>query len=240
MKTIKITGLMALLLMVFATTSCVEDIFVEGNGHVRTENRFASGFDKVTSSGDFEVIVMPGSRYSVEVTAESNLLPYIETDVVGNTLKIHTRGLYSLRESEPIEIYITTPVLNGLTLSGSGFIQTGSFVSDDFYVALSGSGDIDALVSADRIKANVSGSGTILLEGDAFESEFVISGSGKIKSFDLEQDHCEAVISGSGNMYVNVYETIEARISGSGNVFYINFPVIHTSISGSGRVIDKN
>lgn len=240
MKTIRITGLLALLMLVLITTSCVEDIFVEGNGHVRTENRYASGFDKVTSSGDFEITIVPGERYSVEVTAESNLLPYIETDVVGNTLKIHTRGLYSLRESEPIEVYITTPVLNGLTLSGSGFIQTGSFISDDFYLAISGSGDIDALVTADFVKANVSGSGTIILEGDAYESEFVISGSGRIKAFNLEQDHCEAVISGSGNMYVNVYETIDARISGSGNVYYINYPVIHTSTSGSGRVIDKN
>jgi hypothetical protein len=148
--------------------------------------------------------------------------------------------MYSLRVNDPIEIYITTPVLNGVTLSGSGLIETGRFPSDDFRITLSGSGNIDTQISADKMKANVSGSGTIYIEGDAFESEFVISGSGIIKSYDLEQNICQAIISGSGDMYVNVSEAIDARISGSGRVNYINYPVVHTSISGSGRVVDKN
>ncbi|MBA4410296.1 MAG: head GIN domain-containing protein [Bacteroidota bacterium] len=240
MKTTKIFYLFSLGLILFGLNSCIEDIFIEGNGISRTESRSASGFDQISSSGDFLVTVLPGSKYSVEVTAETNLLPYIETDVVGNTLKIRTQGLYSLRDHDPIEIYITTPVLNGITLSGSGLIETGSFSSDDFRMTLSGSGDIDTQISADKIKANVSGSGTIYIEGDAFESEFVISGSGKIKSYDLEQNICQAIISGSGDMYVNVSEIIDARISGSGKVNYINYPVVHTSISGTGKVVDRN
>jgi hypothetical protein len=240
MKTIKLTLLLSFALLLFGLNSCVEDIFVEGNGIPRTESRWVSGFDQIASSGDFIVTVVPGNKCSVEVTADSNLLPYIETDVVGNTLKIRTQGLYSLREHDPIEIYITTPVLSGITLSGSGRIETGSFSGDEFRVTLSGSGDIDSQISADQIKANVSGSGTIYLQGDAFETEFIVSGSGKIKSYDLEQSVCKAVISGSGDMFVNVTETLDAHISGSGRINYINNPVVHTSISGSGKVVDRN
>jgi hypothetical protein len=200
----------------------------------------ASGFKEIASSGDFNVTVTYGRTYSVEVSAESNLLSYIETDIVGNTLKIRTRGLHSLRQNYPIEVFITTPVLNGLSLSGSGLIETDSFISDNFTVSLSGSGDIDSFVSADVVKANVSGSGTIYLEGDTNDSEFVISGSGKIKSFNLPQLNCRAVISGSGDMFVNASRTLDAHISGSGRVFYMNYPVIHTSISGSGGVVEKN
>jgi hypothetical protein len=240
MKTIKITTLFLFCLMLFGLNSCIEDIFIEGNGISRTESRSVSRFDQITSGGDFLVTVMPGTHYSVEVTADSNLLPYIETDVVGNTLKIRTQGLYSLRSHDPIEIYITTPVLSGVTLSGSGLIETGSFSGPDFRITLSGSGDIDTQISADRVKASVSGSGTIYIAGDALETEFAISGSGKIKSYDLEQNDCQATISGSGDMFVNAYETIDARISGSGKVNYINYPVIHTSISGSGKVVDRN
>jgi hypothetical protein len=240
MKTIKTPLLIALFALLIGTSSCVDDIFLEGNGIVETEFRRASGFDAVSSSGDFDVTIVPGDEYSVEITAESNLLSYIETDVVGNTLKIRTRGMYSLRDHRTIEIYITTPVLNGVALSGSGIIKTGSFLSDDFRVTLSGSGDIDTQISSETLKANVSGSGSIFIEGDTFESEFVISGSGKIKSYDLEQNVCQATISGSGDMYVNVSEAIDAHISGSGRVYYINYPVVYTSISGSGGVVDKN
>ena len=240
MKTIKTPLLIALFALLIGTSSCVDDIFLEGNGIMETEFRRASGFDAVSSSGDFDVTIVPGDKYSVEITAESNLLSYIETDVVGNTLKIRTRGLYSLRDHRTIEIYITTPVLNGVALSGSGIIKTGSFMSDNFRVTLSGSGDIDTQISSETLKANVSGSGSIFIEGDTFESEFVISGSGKIKSYNLEQNICQATISGSGDMYVNVSEAIDAHISGSGRVYYINYPVVHTSISGSGGVVDKN
>lgn len=218
----------------------MDDIFLEGNKDVRSEFRAASGFKEIALSGDFKVIVKPGDEYSIEVSAESNLLSFIETDVVDSTLKIRTSGLHSFIKNYPIQIFITTPALNGLSLSGSGLLKTGRFLSDNFKIALSGSGDIETQVNTDKIKANVSGSGTILLEGNARESEFVVSGSGKIKSYDMIQKNCDALISGSGNMYVNVSEIINARILGSGMVYYTNHPIIHTSISGSGGVIDKN
>jgi hypothetical protein len=71
-------------------------------------------------------------------------------------------------------------------------------------------------------------------------TDFVISGSGKIKSYKLEQQNCKAAISGSGDMYVNASRAIDASISGSGRVYFINHPLIHTSVSGSGCVVDKN
>lgn len=224
------------------TTSCVDDFFVEGNGSYRTETRMASGFNEVYSGGDFNVTILPGDEYSVEVSAESNLLSYIETDVVDNRLKVRTRGMYSLIEHRPIEVFVTMPELKGLSQSGSGKITTGAFdcSGDNFHLNVSGSGDIDTKIVADEVEAHISGSGTIYVQGDAPETNFVISGSGKIKAYDLVQDNCVATISGSGDMFVNVSNTINAKISGSGRVYYINHPAIHTSISGSGRVIDKN
>ena len=240
MKTTKIQFITALFVLLLGTSSCLDEMFIEGNGISRTETRNAEGFNQISSSGDFTVTVMPGNFYSVEITAESNLLPYISTNVDGKTLKIRTTGIHSLRQTEPIEIFITTPVLNGLTLSGSGLIETGSFLSSDFDVSVSGSGDIKAIISSDKVRANISGSGTIYMEGDALNTNFVISGSGKIKSYNLLQDQCQAVISGSGDMYVNASQFIDARISGSGRVYFVNHPIVHTSISGSGDVVDKN
>lgn len=240
MKTTKIQIFSALFVLLFGTSSCIDEMFIEGNGISRTETRNAEGFNHVSSSGDFTVTVMPGNSYSVEITAESNLLPYISTNVDGKTLKIRTTGIHSLRQNEPIEIYITTPVLNGLSLSGSGLIETGSFLSTDFDLSVSGLGDIKTKISSNKIKANVSGSGTIFIEGDAINTNFVISGSGKIRTYNLLQEQCEAVISGSGDMYVNASQLIDARISGSGRVYFISHPVIRTSISGSGDVVDKN
>ncbi len=240
MKTTKIQIFTALFVLLLGTSCCLDELFIEGNGISRTETRNAEGFNQISSNGDFTVTVMPGNFYSLEITAESNLLPYISTNVDGKTLKIRTTGIHSLRQNEPIKIFITTPVLSGLSLSGSGLIETGSFTSTDFDLSVSGSGDIKTIISTDKITANVSGSGTINIEGDAINTNFVISGSGKIKTYKLLQEQCQAAISGSGDMYVNASQLIDARISGSGKVYFVNHPAIHTSISGSGDVVDKN
>src|SRR5690606_13912810 len=116
------------------TISCEEDVFVEGNLDVQTESRRAAGFEEIASNGDFNVTVRSGDAYSVEVRAESNLLSYIETDVVDNTLKIRTRGVRRLEKNYPIDVFITTPVLKGLAISASGMITTDPFTSSLFRI----------------------------------------------------------------------------------------------------------
>ncbi|HKJ40886.1 MAG TPA: DUF2807 domain-containing protein, partial [Sunxiuqinia sp.] len=81
MKTKKLSYLTLLLFIAVGFNSCLEDFSVIGNGHSATETRGTSYFDEVKSSGSFEVFITPGDDYLVEVTAETNLLPYIITEV---------------------------------------------------------------------------------------------------------------------------------------------------------------
>lgn len=239
MKSVNIQVVSISLLLMISLNSCFDEIFIEGNGIKRSEFRMAEGFKEISSNGDFYITVIPSDKYSVEIIAESNLLPYIDAHVNGKTLKLKTQGISTLQENLPIEIIIHTPALSGLSLSGSGYIKTGYFNSDDFNVAVSGSGDINLKVSASEIKAAVSGSGIINIDGDCIDTDFVISGSGKIRAYDLLQKRCEAKISGSGDMYINASQSIDATISGSGRVYYLNNPTIKLSVSGSGGIVRK-
>ena len=227
-------------LILISMTGCLDEYFVSGNHSPATENRYARNFRSVASSGEFIVNIVPGDEYMVQVTAESNLLSYIETDVISNTLHIRTRNIYNLRNHEPMTVNIVCPELDGLRLSGSGVITSDYFATGDFDVIVSGSGKISADIDADRIDGNISGSGDIVLTGTAIETDFNISGSGKILSYDLVQEYCNVGVSGSGCMYVNVSKVLDATISGSGKVFYVNNPVVHTKISGSGEVVNRN
>lgn len=217
-----------------------KDIYLQGNKNPGKEVRELTGFDQIASSGDFKVMVKHGNRYSVEVKAESNLLPYIKTEVIDHLLIIKTQGFRTLLENSPIEVFITTPDLKALYLSGSGMIKTGRFESDQFRIILSGSGYIDTNISTEMMKAVVSGSGNIFLEGVAKVGRFAICGSGRIKSYETQQRNCEAVILGSGKIFLNTLETIDARITGSGRVMYINHPTVNKSIYGSGEVYNDN
>jgi len=239
MKTIKLIFFGAVALL-FATTSCIDDFTIRGNGIEATEGRITRDFDQVKSEGAFDVHITNGDEYEVVITAESNILPYIETDVVGNTLRLHIRGLHNVRNRLPMQVYITTPYIEGIKQSGSGIITTGYFETDDMDLVVSGSGSIETAFDALSVDALVSGSGRLIISGSAVDADFAVSGSGRIDAFDLPVRDCEARISGSGNVWTNVERYLDVTISGSGSVYYYGSPAIETHISGSGNVFREN
>lgn len=239
MKTINLLIISAVVLL-FSTTSCVDDLFISGNGIEASEARLTNHFSKVKSEGAFDVHISPGAEYDILIEAESNLIPYIETDVNGNTLRIHTRGLRNLNNSLPMKVFITTPFVENITQSGSGIITTGYFEGEHFDITLSGSGTIETAIDASSLHGIISGSGSVYISGGADDADFLVSGSGKLDAWDLSLRNCEATISGSGSMWVNAQRFLKANISGSGNVFYNGSPSIEKHISGSGNVIREN
>ena len=93
----------------------------------------------------------------------------------------------------------------------------GAFTTKEFSLGLSGSANAD-------------------LSGTAEKSEFHISGSGNIRSYDFSTQYCNASISGSGNVKVTVTKELSAHISGSGNVMIKGDGLIRDySASGSGK-----
>lgn len=227
--------LLALIILMLSTTGCMRER-IEGNYNVITEERNSQSFSEVSSNGSFRVVIIPDDETWVEVKAESNVVPYVETWSDGTTLTVEYRDGYNIHEHYTVEVFLHTPVLENIRLSGSGKVESGSFNSERAELHISGSGNIECAFVTDYLKANVSGSGNLIIDGVAENSNMKISGSGKIDALNLNQQFCEANISGSGNIMTSVNESLEAWISGSGCVYYLGDPSITTHISGSGKV----
>jgi hypothetical protein len=245
-----------LLLIVISTSGCRKYPRIEGNNQMESEKRVLVAFDKVKCEAFFNVYIRDDSIFSATVEAESNLIPHIRTIVNGNTLVIDTRE--NLRNNMPINIYVAGPTIHGAILSGSGMIQLDSIITDFMEIELSGSGKISGYIDATNTVAKISGSGDINLEnytnsmdarisgsgnldlfGTGANNKFTISGSGQIRSYSYEQGECEARISGSGDMFLNVIENLIVNISGSGSVYYIGDPSLSINITGSGNVFKQ-
>lgn len=227
-------------LLILAATSCIDRFVIEGNGIVNSETRGVVSFSKVKSSGNFEGYITHGNLPEVIVEAEQTILPHIETNVSGNTLYIDIPGWNTVINHRPMKVFVTTAALDGVSLSGSGFIEAEYFEAEMMDIFISGSGNIKADVNARYVEARVSGSGAITIVGNADNTKFNISGSGNIQSNNLACENCQSFISGSGNIRVYAVETLRADISGSGNVYYKGNPKIDFHISGSGKVINEN
>ena len=238
------------------SSGCSKYPKIVGNNQVETEQRQLVSFNKVDNEGTFNVYIRQDSIFSATVVAESNLIPHIRTIVSGNTLNIDTRE--NLQNNVPMDIYITTPIIQGAYLSGSGYVYLDSLDTDYLEVVLSGSGRMNGYTTTNQINTRISGSGNIDLEsytnicnpnisgsgdigltGESSSGSFTISGSGRINSYNFIQSDCIAKISGSGDMYLNVIENLDVNISGSGSVYYVGNPSLNVKITGSGQVFKQ-
>jgi hypothetical protein len=228
--------LLAIIALIVLMTGCTSER-IEGNHDLVTVERTSQPFSQVISQGSFSVIIISDSISRVEVKAESNILPYIYTMSDGTTITLgYTEG-HNIHENYPVEIYLHTPVLQGINLSGSGTVESNGFISNSVNLKISGSGSINSNFNTENMDASISGSGNMVLTGFAKNTTFNVSGSGNIDAKALAQEHCFADISGSGNITTNANKSLDATISGSGNIFYLGNPVITTHISGSGNLI---
>ena len=205
------------------------------------QERTVPSFSKISLRVSANVHLEQGSKQSIRVEAKSSALEDLITEVKDRTLIIRFPNSFILRGSNngKIDIYITVPEVDGLTISGSGDIIAEKVDTRILDLVVSGSGNIRiGNLKTERVSATISGSGGINIGDGGVADEFkaTISGSGNIKAADFEANEVTARISGSGNCSVSSNGSINARIAGSGTVYYSGNPSIDSSVAGSGRV----
>lgn len=215
---------------------------IKGNGKVVTVNRTTSDYDGISVGGSFDVILVKGKEGNITIEGEENIIPFIETEIKGNTLKIQFEKNTNIRTTKRLTVTVTYKDIDKVALGGSGNITNeGTIKSNDFTVALGGSGNITLTIDADEISSKIGGSGNIKLTGSTNDLSCSIAGSGSIKAYELDTDTVHATIAGSGNVRTTVKTKIKAKVVGSGSVYYKGNPkYIDSKSVGSGDVIDRN
>lgn len=222
--------------MVMSFSSCEK---IKGKGDIVTETRYTSGYTGISLAVSATVYYTQDSLSSLEVSGQQNVLDRLITHVEGNQLVIKLKKGVNLGTHEPIVLYISSPDVSSLDISGSGNLYTNNgWKGDDLSVNISGSGNLSvSSIEANRFHANISGSGDIqVLSGQAGWEELKISGSGTIDVRGVTASQVYTTTSGSGDTYVHAESLLDVTISGSGNVYYLGTPVINTHISGSGNI----
>jgi len=217
---------------------------ITGSGKIQTDARAVSGFQAISLKTAAKLVLRQGSREGVELRADDNILPLIETRIVdganGPTLEIRSRDGASYSTKTTPVVTVDLIKLSGLSVSGSGDISGDGLKSPALKVAVSGSGDIRLnKLAVDDLGIKVTGSGDIRFNGRAAKLAVAIAGSGDVDTAGLEADDVSISISGSGGANVNARKALTVSIAGSGDVVYSGDAVPKTSIAGSGTVKKK-
>lgn len=194
----------------------------------------------------FDVYV-DSTATQITVTVGENIMPKVVVEKVGNTLKIHLKGINQniygsdMKVVVPYNADLTSVDLSGasefhseyglkgkkveIDLSGSSDFF-GDILADNIDMDLSGSSSIKGYVEALELDLEMTGSSDATFEGQVGLLKMDLNGSSDIMKtingnrYGFACDHCEGSMSGSSNAYIHCDGSIKVNLSGSSELHF--------------------
>lgn len=235
-----------LLVLAFVALSSCEITFNK-NDHTKlqSEQRVVKPFEAIDISHAVTVYYQQGTTTSVKVMCDKSEMKDVITESDGKTLVIKIddmRGFGFLRNHSTPEIYVTSPDLISVSLSGSGdFISDKIVDTDILNVSLAGSGDIKMKdIICDEVKGSLVGSGDLDLDNvTCKKASLYCTGSGDLDAKINDCKFTNLSLTGSGDVDVNMCNSniVNSSVAGSGDITIKgNIKQLNRNVEGSGDI----
>jgi hypothetical protein len=192
---------------------------IRGNGQIKTQERSIAAFVNLDVGGAFEIEWQNGPP-AVRVTTDENLLPYVETNVSGDTLHLRTRE--HVWPTHGIKVVISSPTRAGGKIRGAIKLTVKQLSGPIFALESKGASEVSLDGNIDRLLADMTGASKLAADG-------------------LQAKTAEISTTGAGDAEVAVTDTLKVVITGAGKVTYSgNPPTIKKQITGAGSIRRKD
>ena len=182
-----------------------------------------------------ELVVAVGATPSLTVTAGAKVIDRLSSRVDEGVLRLDGSGSGPLAGA--IRYELTLPVLDAVTIEGSGEVRADFAGGQAIAVTVKGSGEvIGANLAATTVDAVIEGSGRIELAGTTADQTVDIRGSGDYSALDLSSTRASVDSAGSGDAELTVTERLTASIAGSGDIRHAGGATVDGTIAGSGDI----
>ena len=231
-----IVGAVVLTVVLLAVFGVFGGIII-GSGNLTTRNFDLSDFTEIAAHSGFQLELVQSSTFSVEVTADDNVMDYIDVNKSGNTLKIRPQWNRSFR-SVTLIAKITMPDLYEIKLSGGSRASISGFNSShDLSVGLSGGSSVTGDITAGDAYFDLSGGSQVNLQGTADDLDVNGSGGSQLELEAFSVNNADINLSGGGRATVSVNGTLDVNLSGGSHVTYIGEPTsIDMNLSGDSTI----
>jgi len=193
---------------------------LNGEGSLVQETRTAGSFDAIFHQFPGSIFITKGSFPSVVVEGQSNLLPFLNTEIADDLLSVTFTDC--IETGQPFNVYVSVTSLETINLAGIGNVE------------------FENEVVTPRLELVTTGLGDFFIQGAADTLEITINGQGNVNGFDMISERCDILIAGTGDVEVTANQELFVIINGQGNVFYKGMPTVVSDINGLGTVTDAN
>jgi hypothetical protein len=193
-------------------------------------------FDKIVLEGNYRVFLYHSEKPFLKVEAPSDDMYdaiKVDNDMGALQLSILKTRFYLNR----IDLYIGSPALRGLEVSGDIKLTTDGYLDvNDLDLLVQGGASVDMSLKAKSIGIRCEGAVLLELRGVTDNLSVRISGAGHVNSRELTSKDVTIRVEGVGFASVNATNLLDVKIEGVGKVTYKGNPEIKRIISGLGKV----
>lgn len=212
---------------------------IRGSGNVQRETRVVGAFTGVSVSSGIRGEVKIGNPH-VELQADDNVLPIVETVVEDGMLIVRFKQHGSLQTETPVVVRVTAPAIDALDASGGSSIRAEVASSDDLSIDSSGGGEVHVKhVAVKTLHAHISGGGGLFLDGAADQVKLALSGGARCVGEDFRARALRIKASGGSTARLAVTDTVQGLASGGSVIHVHGTPEVRVASSG-GSVVDSD
>ena len=206
-----------------------------GVGAPVKELRNVGSFQSLKLSTAARVVIRQGERHSVEVDAESNVTPLIDTYVEEGVLVVEDAKHF---KSSKAEVVITVRRITGISTTGSVAAVAEGLKAPELSLSMGGSSALRLKsVSLGMLRAALGGSSALKITGVAENCSFEMGGSSALQAAELAAK--EVSVSGGGSAQAVVWATDSLRISLSGSAGTRHYGTTTPTLATSGAATVK-
>lgn len=227
-------------------------------GRTVTQEPEITDFDRLQISHAFDVTVRQGESYRVVIEVDEAVLPHLQVDRQGSTLRIGIEpGWRIFSGPTTLRAEVTMPRLAGLTASGASRVSLTGFGSSaaldiqasgasrvsgeidagDTTIGASGASEIDLSGAYQDLSVEASGASNVSLNGSGQNLRAHASGGSTIDLSNLPVVDARVEASGASTVRVQPSGTLDVEASGASNVYYSGNPTLgNISTSGASSI----
>lgn len=209
---------------------------IKGSGKQAPNSLKLASFSKVRI--DFPAIVtMQKGAPSATVTADDNLLPFLECKVEGNELVFH--GTKNMHMEKMPTLRLTGEGIEAIYASGACQLTANSGLARRLDVNLNGATRFTLKGEFDQLGARLTGASKLSASGAATDLQLEVDGSSRVEAADLRSKTAKVEANGASNVEITVSEALTAEASGASSVSYAGSPKVTEDTSGASRITKR-
>lgn len=214
---------------------------IRPSGNILSVERSVGHFDGVEVSSGLNATVTIGDGEGVTVTADDNILPYIETFTDGGTLRVKVRRHTYFRGNPRISVAVAAAEIDHVSASGGSRVDLkNGLTTNNLSIDLSGGPHFKGSATVDgRLEAEVSGGGEIDINGSCGDLDLKCSGGSEFSGFGFSADNVNANLSGGSKAEMTVVSALNVHASGGSKLRYKGDPNNVQSDASGGSKVEK-